>query len=518
MCYQGYYSLRNGLAKPVASSSSIKIRGKEKFLKFQTAIPLKQCEFDGQFKFLERSKFFKNGIDWNYSHFGKLWNYNLNYFNYLLQPEMNPKKGLDLIYNFIDNFSNIQDGLEPYPISLRTINWIKFLSDQKIVDSKIDSCLYFQYRNLLKNIEYHLSGNHLLENGFSMLFGSYYFNDIKLYEKSIDILQSELDEQILYDGAHFELSPSYHQLLLFRLLDAINLLKNNHWLKNLLLDHFSFYASAMLGWLLQITYRNGEIPLVNDAVTDLAPTTGQLKDYADRLGVYPIIRPLNECGYRKFEAGDAEVFLDVGRIGPDYIPGHAHADTLSFELAIHHHRIIVDSGVSTYEKGKERTRQRGTAAHNTVQIDHADSSEVWGGFRVARRAKPIGLRVLKNDLEVAVRCAHDGYRRLPGRPVHQRTWVFKKGSLMIKDRIHGNFRSAAGRFHFSPEVRIDSDYGKTGVMTFAENRKLHWTVLKGKGSLIKSTFHPAFGVSVPSKCLDVRFKGPTSLVVFEWDS
>ena len=47
----------------------------------------------------------------------------------------------------------------------------------------------------------------------------------------------------------------------------------------------------------------------------------------------------------------------------------------------------MNSGTSEYGLGEERQRQRGTAAHNTVVIDGENSSEVWAGFRVARRAR-----------------------------------------------------------------------------------------------------------------------------------
>ena len=60
-------------------------------------------------------------------------------------------------------------------------------------------------------------GNHLLENGFSLLFGSYYFRDEKLYSKAKEIIKTELREQILDDGAHFELSPMYHSIILHRI-------------------------------------------------------------------------------------------------------------------------------------------------------------------------------------------------------------------------------------------------------------------------------------------------------------
>ena len=44
-----------------------------------------------------------------------------------------------------------------------------------------------------------------MENGFSLLFGSYYFQNNKFYKKS-KTSYSQLNEQILRDGGHFELS------------------------------------------------------------------------------------------------------------------------------------------------------------------------------------------------------------------------------------------------------------------------------------------------------------------------
>ena len=66
---------------------------------------------------------------------------------------------------------------------------------------------------------------------------------------------------------------------------------------------------------------------------------------------------------------DAVAIGDIGNVGPDYIPGHAHADTLSFEMSVFDMRFIVNSGTSVYGLGAERLRQRGTAAHSTVVID-----------------------------------------------------------------------------------------------------------------------------------------------------
>jgi len=133
---------------------------KYEFLKGSDVTPLKlidsidnkySLENNKEFSFLNLSKKFEDSIDWNFSEYGKLWTYNLTYFEYLKE-----KEDIELIYNFCENIENIKDGLEPFPISLRGINWIKFLTKFQIKDKTIDDSLYAQYYILLDNLEYHL--------------------------------------------------------------------------------------------------------------------------------------------------------------------------------------------------------------------------------------------------------------------------------------------------------------------------------------------------------------------------
>ncbi len=394
----------------------------------------------GTFTLLNRSKTFEK-IDWNFDGYGKLWTYNLTYFEYLKDEE-----DIGLIYDFIDNIQGVTSGLEPFPVSLRGINWIKFLSRYRIRDEKIDGSLYAQYYILLDNLEYHLLGNHLLENGFSLLFGAYYFQDEVLYKKAVEILGKELEEQILDDGAHFELSPMYHQLMLFRLLDCVNLVQNNGWKNDTILPFLRQKAALMLGWLCQISYANGEIPLFNDSARHIAPTTDELKAYAKRLDIEQRCRQLRDSGYRKVNAKRYECVVDIGPVGAEYIPGHAHADSLSFELYVNKKPFIVDSGTGTYETDEHREYERSTAAHNTVEIGGVNSSEVWSGFRVADRAR---VTILEEG-EKRISARHDGYRKRFG-VLHTREWSFYDDAVVIEDRLDKAF-SAVARFHFHPRV------------------------------------------------------------------
>jgi hypothetical protein len=422
---------------------------KYKFLRGSKSITLKlsqSCDSyslygENEFSFLNLSKNFDNKIDWNYNEYGKLWTYNLTYFEYLKE-----KSDVSLIYDFINNIENIKDGLEPFPISLRGINWIKFLTTYEIKDKKIDDSLYAQYYILMDNIEYHLLGNHLLENGFSLLFGAYYFQDDILYKKANEILRAELEEQILDDGGHFELSPMYHQIMLFRVLDCVNLVQNNSWKNQELVELLISKAEVMLGCLQHITFKNGDIPLLNDSTNKIAPNSKELFVYANNLKLETRNIKLKDSGYRKVIKDRYECIVDVGQIGADYIPGHAHSDTFNFELYIDEKPFIIDSGLSTYETNEQRTLERSTSSHNTVEVNGTNQSEVWGGFRVANRAYV--MDVIKNIDHI--RATHDGYKNKFG-ILHTREWIFEEDKIIINDSLNKECEAVA-RLHFHPNV------------------------------------------------------------------
>jgi hypothetical protein len=410
---------------------------------------------NGEFCFLNLKKKFEGEIDWNFNGFGKLWAYNLNYFEYLFQPGCSEVEALSLIESFCAHPEKRSEGMEPYPISLRGINWIKFFSTHKIIEKKFNRVLYHHYKILASAPEYHLLGNHLLENGFSLLFGAYYFQDENLYKKASLILRQELKEQILKDGAHFELSPMYHQILLFRLLDCINVMGNNSWKHDELETLLSEKASLMLGWLEQISFSNGDAPQVNDSTNGIAPAAKALFDYADRLNIKHTTKPLSDSGYRMLRTNGVELFIDAGNIGPDYIPGHAHSDTLNFIVYNNGRPLIVDTGISTYEANTKRLAERATAAHNTVMINGKDQTEVWSSFRVGRRAKIIKVREQANEITAS----HNGYASLG--IIHERTFKIDQGKIAINDIITGATATDLGEsnFHFHPSVSFNAFEG-----------------------------------------------------------
>ncbi len=418
------------------------------------------------FFFLNRARTYCGGIHWNDLSNGLLWTYHLNYFEYLNGEAFCRERGLFLLECFAAKYLAISVGKEPYPTSIRIINWIKFLRDHGIEKAEFAEILRQDVQRLLRNLEFHLLANHLLENALALLFASLYFEDVLLKRKAWKLLRKELGEQILPDGGHFELSPMYHQIILQHLLDAIELMQTAEWRAHR--DEVKFLsnkAGLMLMWLRNISFSNGDVPLVNDAANDIAPTSKALYAQGERLGIIGSNQSLTSSGYRMVRRASYELLLDVGKIGPDYQPGHAHADTFNFILHVAGRPIIVDTGTSTYEAGAIRNYERSTAAHNTVVVAGKNSSEVWGSFRVARRAYVEDLEERSGFLAAS----HTGYRRIG--TTHRRSWQWTDDQITICDYLTGRHERGVAYLHFHPDVKADQADASTittrfGVIAF----------------------------------------------------
>ncbi len=481
------------------------------------------------FCFLSVTRELISATDWNRGDWPKLWLYNLHYFDDLNAADVAARVmwHRSLVSRWIaENPPALGSGWEPYPLSLRLVNWVKWLAAGNAPEAGMVDSLAVQVRWLMGRIEWHLLGNHLLANAKAMVFAGTFFDGPEAdawRTQGLSILRREHDEQILDDGGHFERSPMYHAIILADLLDLIQLAQR--WpgvIDPTVVAEWQSVATRMLQWLASMTHPDGEIAFFNDAALGFAPSLEALTEYAKALGVatpssaLSIVTKLQASGYLRVQQGNALLIADVGEIGPDYLPGHAHADTLSFELSAFEQRIVVNSGTSEYGLGAERLRQRGTAAHNTVQIDGADSSEVWGGFRVARRARPVGLSVSETGDAVEVVCAHDGYRRLSGRPLHRRAWRITAQGLRVSDVIEGGFAEAVARYHLHPAVAASGDNG-CGVLRLSDGHTMRWSVTGGVARITPSTWHPEFGQSIASQCIELVFDGPRATIEFTWD-
>lgn len=466
-------------------------------------------------------------IGWNGTQKNKLWRYNQHYFDDLNanQNYLRSKWHKNLVNRWIDEnplYSGV--GWEPYPTSLRIVNWIKFfLRGFQPSRPQLDS-LATQANFLYHRLEYHLLGNHLLANAKALYFAGCYFkgsNSEKWLKTALNIFKVQLPEQILKDGGHFELSPMYHALILEDLLDLTNIARTYGYTSDL--KKWEMYIAQMFKWLKGMSHPDGRLSFFNDTAFGVAPKNAELFIYAKKLGFQNVDEDIkshifSESGYVRIVNTKLILICDIAKVGPDYLPGHAHADTLSCELSLFGHRVFVNSGTSQYGDNTERHRQRSTAAHNTVEINGKNSSEVWSGFRVARRAYPIGIKYTKSEEQFKLCASHTGYRRLKGGATHRRTWETNNSSVKIVDRIDGHYKQAIGFWHLHPDVKVSLVDPSTYEL-FVQSGKSAIVKIKGAThELKKSIWHPEFGKSIINSCIVFNFESSTVITLVQWDN
>lgn len=484
------------------------------------------------FRFLNCEHTLPAAGGWNGPGLDKLWLYNLHYFDDLNAHEaVNRTEWHQALIErwLLENPPASGNGWEPYPTSLRIVNWVKWLATGNAAVPGMLESLVLQARWLAKRLEWHLLGNHLFANAKALVFAGLVFEGPQAaawLRTGLKIITRELPEQVLADGGNFERSPMYHSIFLEDVLDLVNAAA--HWRGVVPVDQVSTWretAVKMLDWMVGMAHPDGAIALFNDAAFGIAPEVTELQSYAQRVGIELGAKPTDggakllhypDSGYVRMQKLAAVALLDVAPIGPDYLPGHAHADTLSFELSVYGQRVVVNGGTSRYGLGPERLRERGTAAHSTVQVAGQDSSEVWGGFRVARRAYPFDLQLQDEAAVLKVACSHSGYKRLLGAPVHRREWVMDAGSLQVSDTVRGGTHTALARYILHPGVQVSAAGNNVWQLTMAGGLNLRVLVLAGKGHIESASYAPKFGVVLPTQCLVVELTQGQARVEWLW--
>lgn len=466
-------------------------------------------------------------VGWDNPSQSKLWRYNLHYFDCLNQLELdNGEVQLqnNLISKWIrENPYGEGTGWEPYPTSLRIINWIKWHFKTNSLSTEAKLSLWNQVNWLAERPEFHLLGNHLFINAKALLFAGVIFGideQSAIYKNAIKILKEELSEQFLEDGAHFELSPMYHALAMEDLFDLYQLTRSlpSSFPSQEIQEKFQIG----MNWLHYMSYSSGDLAHFNDCANDIAPTISELNELGQIVGLKGALNSdikfnyFKDSGFVVLKNETVHLIADIGDIGPDYLPGHAHADSLSFELAINGQRVIVNSGTGEYGLSEERLRQRSTSAHSTIELDDKSSSEVWSGFRVAQRARITEVEICEDDNRIEFAAVHDGYTRIASKPIHKRQWIVNDGYLEIIDEVTGSKNSVQLRYYLHPDIHVEIH--DESVLLRTNSEKLAKIRTKQNVQVLDATYHDKFGVSRKNKCLLITGTTPfSSKVSISWN-
>lgn len=382
--------------------------------------------------------------------------------------------------------------------------------------------LWAQAAYLHGHLEYDLRANHLLRDAVGLAWAGRFFDGPEprqWLQTATRLAVEQADEQVLGDGGHFERSPMYHLHVMEDLLVLAFLLEDeparqkmrNTWRQ----------MAEFLAW---VRHPDGQIPLLNDGgfngacdpKTMLATggtTLGTAVDPSPRSGgkLFP------DFGLVVWHGNPWSVFFDVGPVGPDYQPGHAHADSLTFEASYAGERLFVDPGSLAYDDDETRQYDRSTASHNTVCVDQADSSEVWHIFRVGRRARPVDVQVRFDDKGFEATAAHTGYDHLPGRPRHGRTLrALEDGSIEFVDCLEGSgcHTIESGLLLAAAWQVEETSQG----WTLRHGEHLLLVTLEGpelQRSTCSRPYHPQYGRTIPCQrlCWRATVELPQRLIV-----
>jgi uncharacterized heparinase superfamily protein len=479
----------------------------------------------GTFCFVNQTANLGFPVDWSAKGMPRLWSYNLHYFDWLWSFLDERSKTEDerwesakrLTHDWMINHppSKTAEGWEPYPVSLRLINWsllygVKhrdLVQQDEAFQLQLLESIGRQVKWLELNLETHIQANHLLENLAALVCVACVFEGDeanRVLSRYLPMLNREIDEQFLADGMHYERSPMYHLRVLW-LVEMLGAAGSPE--VQVAVSEVGGKMKRALGCL---RHPDEEISQFNDAVIGIYQDNWRTKPESGSWA-------LPEAGYYGYRNDEGDYLaIDAGAVGPDYQPAHAHADFLSFELSLAGHRVVTDTGVGTYEIGSQRLYDRSTAAHSTVEVDDENSVEVWSGFRVGRRTEPRVLRWEPREDGCFLEAEHYGYNHLPSRAIHRRTFEWQTAQIEIRDQITiSESVNIASRIHLAPEVEIYLVNNKA----FCRISELAFTIEidgVGKIKLQESDSFKYFGQSQRRKILVIETLAAPPSLAWVW--
>jgi len=488
------------------------------------------------FNFLNYTLAFSpDAMNWSPQDAQRLWRYNLHYFDFLRDAARPLQQKTALIDDWIaHNLQGSEPAWEPYTASLRIVNWCVFFWSLPAAEVRETwrRSMYDQARWLACNLELHILANHYFENIKALLFAAIFFDNresARWLERFQRELIEQLREQILDDGGHYERCPQYHCILLEDFFDLYALFSANPMLETVkAVARLKESIEKALGFLALIATPDDDIPLFNDSASGIASRPSTIFAKAHALGFDPKIESialidLPASGLFGWKSGGDYFLIDCGDVGPAYQPGHTHCDCLSYVLMVENQWLIVDSGLCEYEPGSMRQYVRSTKAHNTVSIDGAQQSEVWGEFRVGRRARSLGASINSAGNFVTFIGAYCGFPTLSADIMHRRKVLLTLDqvgnieSIAIEDDITGNSdktHCVETLLHLHPSLKIvvnnDTMSNDASVTVLKDNQQVATisSISTMKINSDDSWYCPQFGLKYKNENMQVIVDTP----------
>ena len=312
--------------------------------------------------------------------------------------------------------------------------------------------------------------NHRTMELYALLIVGTALRDDERAAVALDLLARNAEDDICDDGVQRERSTDYHMIVLRSLVGAVAQASAVGLPVPPALVHRAHLACT---FGLHVQRPDGSTPSLSDG--DQADFRALLADSAalldrpdlawaaslgtagappaERFATFPIGGYVTQrSGWGDRDRGYADELWSIMDCGPLGAGGHGHYDHLTVELAAGAHLLVVDPGRYTYADGPWREWFKGTAAHNTVQVDGLDQQRYRRGHPKAplseaelvwRHTRDTGVAPA---LDVAVgRCTSPQYDAVHTRllaMVDDRYWV------VVDDLAAPTVHDYVVRWHF----------------------------------------------------------------------
>lgn len=467
-----------------------------------------------QITFLNHEIDFGETIDWHLPELNRgtrLWKLNLNYHEFLIDvayafKDSGDSKYLNYIVETINNWlaqnplgtkGYGKDNWNSYAISLRLVSWCKIYSTvgnhfSAVFDEKFKKYFWIQAYFLSDNLEYDILGNHFIKNWKCLHWCGKMLNDNNLTHLANSLYSKYIASQFSDRGSHEELSPMYSGIVLEDLIEVFIISPEDN----------------ALGHLIQEVYHNLEQMIFDDQYAffnDSILNNGV--QFRDLESFYAKVNALSRKeidssfldldNYLVLRTKDEHIIVDFAKVILGKQPGHLHCDSLSFEYARKGQKIFTNSGTYEYNAGNRRSYSRSTEAHNTLKYGQFDQSEIWGAFRVAKKAQ-VGCRVLHYDrdsfeAEGSV-CGFNFKKDIS----HQRTLKKEKDYIYIADKLISNENDSTRSviyFHLCPSFEFRKYSVNNFLICYCQKSiAIGELTCNHQAHVVETDYYPEFGL------------------------
>jgi uncharacterized heparinase superfamily protein len=277
----------------------------------------------------------------------------------------------------------------------------------------------------------------------------------------LSLLSAEIARQVAADGGHASRSPAVTFEVFRLLVDVRAALRdaNAH-----VPEPLQNAIDRMAPMIRFFRHGDGGLALFNDTNEGQPWLIDVVLTRSDARG-----KPLAEAphtGFQRLTASRTLILMDTGAPAPPFYDEHTHAGTLSFEMSVGKERLIVNCGAHAGANPAWQQAQRATAAHSTLTVEDASSSDILPGNVVGRRPAKVMAERRESDGNVWIEASHDGYVN-PFGLVHKRRVYLASGGNDVRgeDTLagQGNQRFAV-RFHLHPSVKASTVQGGTSIL------------------------------------------------------